>query len=123
SEEGEYLKTYISNSVEKIFLNEYSDFAAKESPKTLAVSVYKPKLKRPPLIITINTSYYCCTPQLEGNLYKVNIYQINEKMKLTELTSLLGDKSEGFEGKAEGQVYYRFKNIYSIKKWLDKNYK
>lgn len=123
SDQSEVLKNYIGNSKKKVFLNEYSDFSTKESPKLLAVSIYQPKMKKNPLLITLHTSYHCCTPQIEGSFYEVNLYQIDKNMKLTELTSLLGDESEGFEEKAEGQVYYRFKNIYSIKKWLDKNYK
>ncbi|NNP70469.1 hypothetical protein [Acinetobacter sp. Ac_5812] len=123
SEQGETLKNYIGNSKNKVLVNEYFDSAARENPKLLAVSVHRPKMEKLPLIITLHTSYYCCTPQIEGNSYEVNLYQIDKNMKLTELTSLLGDDSEGFEGQVEGRVYYKFKDIASIKKWLDKNYK
>lgn len=123
SEQGETLKNYMGNSKKKFLVNKYFDFAAKESPKLLAVSIYRPKMKQIPLLITLHTSYYCCTPQIEGSSYEVNLYQIDKNMKLTELTSLLGEDSVGFEGQVEGRVYYRFKDIASIKRWLDKNYK
>ncbi|MCU4390735.1 hypothetical protein KTH73_08365 [Acinetobacter courvalinii] len=123
SEQGETLKNYIGKSNKKVFVNEYFDFAAKESPKLLAVSIYQPKTKKTPLLITLHTSYYCCTPQIEGSSYEVNLYQIDKNMKLTELTGLLDEDSLGFEGQVEGRVYYRFKDIASIKRWLDKNYK
>lgn len=60
---------------------------------------------------------------MEGSSYEVNLYQLDKDMKLTELTGLLGEDSEGFEGLIEGRVYYKFKDIVSIKKWLDKNYR
>lgn len=123
SEQGETLKNYIGNSKRKVFVNEYFDFAAKENPKLLAVSVYQPKIKKNSLLITLHASYYCCTPQMEGSSYEVNLYQLDKNMKLTELTGLLGEDSEGFEGLIEGRVYYKFKDIVSIKKWLDKNYR
>jgi len=123
SEQGETLKNYIGNSKKQVLVNEYFNFAAKESPKLLAVSVYRPKIKKILLLITLHTSYYCCTPQIEGSSYEVNLYQIEKNMKLTELTSLLGDDAEGFEGQVEGRVNYKFKDIASIKRWLDKNYK
>lgn len=123
SVEGSYLKGYLG-SQEKIFVSDYSDFAAKESPKLLAVSIYKSKKRKPPILITLNSSYYCCTPQMEGEMYQVNLYQISENktLNLKNITNILGVNAEGFEGRAEGKVYYKYKNISEIKKWLDKNY-
>lgn len=125
SDQGLYLKNYIIDKKTKVFLNEYVDFAAKESPKLLAVSIYKSKNKKPPLVITINSSYYCCTPQIEGHMYKVNLYQVhkvNNNILLKDLTSILGENTDGFEGIAEGRVHYNLKDIASIKKWLDEYY-
>lgn len=122
---GSYLKSYIGNKKENFFVGEYSDFAAKESPELLAVSIYKPNRKKTPLLITINSAYYCCTPQMEGNMYQVNFYETKSNGSLTvkNITNIFGENAEGFEGVAEGRVYYNYKTISEIKKWLDKNYK
>ncbi|HCQ9876088.1 TPA: hypothetical protein OMR04_003119, partial [Acinetobacter baumannii] len=119
-----YLKGYLGSQEKKIFVSDYSDFAAKESPKLLAVSIYKSKKRKPPILIILNSSYYCCTPQMEGEMYQVNLYQISENktLNLKNITNILGVNAEGFEGRAEGKVYYKYKNISEIKKWLDKNY-
>ncbi|WP_335972656.1 hypothetical protein [Acinetobacter calcoaceticus] len=124
SSEGSYLKSYFGDQEKKIFVGDYSDFAAKESPKLLAVSIYKSNKRKPPILITLNSSYYCCTPQIEGEIYQVNLYQIskNKTLNLKNITNILGSNAEGFEGIAEGKVYYKYKNISEIKKWLDKNY-
>ncbi|WP_425918293.1 hypothetical protein [Acinetobacter sp. TSRC1-2] len=125
SDKGVYLKTYIGNAQKTIFLNEYADFAAKDNPKLLAVSIYKSKIKKAPVLITLNAAYHCCTPQMEGYVYTVNLYQINPNnhISLKNITNILGENSEGFEGESEGRVYYKYKDIASIKKWLEKNYK
>ena len=124
SAEGSSLKGYLENQEKKMFVGDYSDFAAKESPKLLAVSIYKSNKRKPPILITLNSSYYCCTPQIEGEIYQVNLYQIskNKTLNLKNITNILGSNAEGFEGIAEGKVYYKYKNISEIKKWLDKNY-
>ncbi|QNX87706.1 hypothetical protein [Acinetobacter seifertii] len=124
SSEGLYLKGYLGDKDKKIFVDNYSDFAAKESPKLLAVSIYKPNKRKPPILITINSAYYCCTPQIEGKIYQVKVYQISENkiLNLKNITNILGSNAEGFEGIAEGKVYYKYKTISEIKKWLDKNY-
>lgn len=126
ADEGLYLKNYISDYKKTIFLNEYSDFAANEPPKLLAVSIYKSKSKKPPILIVLNTAYHCCTPQMEGDLYKVNLYQVNKKnsaLSLKDVTSIFGKNSDGFDGQSEGKIFYKYKDIASIKKWLEKNYK
>ncbi|MEI1681369.1 hypothetical protein V8P49_09100 [Acinetobacter baumannii] len=124
SSEGLYLKGYLGDKDKKIFVDNYSDFAAKESPKLLAVSIYKPNKRKPPILITINSAYYCCTPQIEGKIYQVKLYQISENkiLNLKNITNILGSNAEGFDGIAEGKVYYKYKTISEIKKWLDKNY-
>ncbi|MBR7749722.1 hypothetical protein KC093_06010 [Acinetobacter nosocomialis] len=124
SSEGLYLKGYLGDKDKKIFVDNYSDFAAKESPRLLAVSIYKPNKRKPPILITINSAYYCCTPQIEGKIYQVKLYQISENkiLNLKNITNILGSNAEGFEGIAEGKVYYKYKTISEIKKWLDKNY-
>jgi len=124
SAEGSSLKGYLGNQEKKTFFGDYSDFSAKESPKLLAVSIYKSNKRKPPILIVLNSSYYCCTPQIEGEMYKINLYQIigNNSLSLKNITNILGNNSEGFEGIAEGKVYYKYKTISEIKKWLDKNY-
>lgn len=124
SSEGLYLKGYFGDQEKKIFVGDYSDFAAKETPKLLAVSIYKSTKRKPPILITINSAYYCCTPQIEGEVYQVNLYQISENkiLNLKNITNILGSNAEGFEGITEGKVYYKYKTISEIKKWLDKNY-
>jgi len=124
SSEGLYLKGYLGDKDKKIFVDNYSDFAAKESPRILAVSIYKANKRKPPILITINSAYYCCTPQIEGKIYQVKLYQISENkiLNLKNITNILGSNAEGFEGIAEGKVYYKYKTISEIKKWLDKNY-
>lgn len=124
SDSGLYLKSYIGSPKNKVFVGEYSDFAAKESPELLAVSVYKAKTKKPPLLITLNSASYCCTPQMEGRMYQVNLYQMSSSnsMALKNITNIFGADAEGFDGKVEGRVHYNYKTIAEIKKWLDKNY-
>lgn len=124
SSEGSYLKGYLGDQEKKIFVGDYSDFSAKESPKLLAVSIYKSTKRKSPILITINSTYYCCTPQIEGEMYQVNLYQIRENkiLNLKNITNILGSNTEGFEGIAERKVYYKYKTISVIKKWLDKNY-
>lgn len=124
SDNGLYLKSYIGSQKNKVFLGEYSDFAAKESPELLAVSIYKTKSKKPPLLITINSASYCCTPQMEGRMYQVNLYQMSapNSMFLKNITNIFGANAEGFDGKVEGRVHYNYKTIAEIKKWLDRNY-
>ncbi|EMR4044712.1 TPA: hypothetical protein ACN969_002471, partial [Acinetobacter baumannii] len=62
--------------------------------------------------------------QIEGKIYQVKLYQISENkiLNLKNITNILGSNAEGFEGIAEGEVYYKYKTISEIKKWLDKNY-
>ncbi|ADY83416.1 hypothetical protein BDGL_002830 [Acinetobacter pittii PHEA-2] len=57
-------------------------------------------------------------------MYQVNLYQISENkiLNLKNITNILGSNAEGFEGISEGKVYYKYKTISEIKKWLDKNY-
>ena len=122
SDTGVYLKTYIGNSQKTKFLNEYADFAAKDNPELVAVSIYKSKIKKDPVLITLNAAYHCCTPQMDGYVYTINLYQINQNnyISLKNITNILGENSEGFEGESEGPVYYKYKDIASIKNWLEK---
>ncbi|MCU4337173.1 hypothetical protein [Acinetobacter dispersus] len=124
SDLGSYLKGYFGNQTTKVFLGEYSDFAAKSNPELLAVSIYKSKKMKRPLLITLNSAYYCCIPQIEGNMYQVNFYEINPSGKLSvkNVTNIFGEDANGLEGNIEGRVYYNYKTISEIKKWLDKNY-
>ena len=57
-------------------------------------------------------------------MYQVNLYQITRSsgVNLKKITNIFGENAEGFEGKVEGRVYYNYKTVAEIKKWLDKNY-
>lgn len=125
SSEGVTIKNYIKSNKIKLLINEYYDFSAKDDPELLAISIYKKK-NIPPLLITLHSSYHCCIPQLEGSLYKVNFYEIsknNKSISLNDVTYKFGSNSDGFDGFSEGRVSYKYKNISSIKSWLEKNYK
>lgn len=124
SDLGSYLKGYLGNQTTKVFVGEYSDFAAKSNPELLAVSIYKSKKMKRPLLITLNSAYYCCILQIEGNMCQVNFYEINPSGKLSvkNVTNIFGEDANGLEGNIEGRVYYNYKTICEIKKWLDKNY-
>lgn len=127
AEQGIFLKNYLVKGNKSIFLNEFAEFAANEEPKVIAVSTYKPKTNRNPLLISITSAYFCCTPQVEGYSYQVNIYEIkkqDESVILNDIAKkLLNENASGFDGKTDVKAYYKYKNIASIKKWLDKNYK
>ena len=69
---------------------------------------------------------YCCYPQPAGTLYTVNLYEIhknNNKISVKSITDILGDNSSGLDGVSDDYMKFSLKNIASIKKWLDKNYK
>lgn len=127
AEEGTFLKNYLVGVNQNIFLDEFAEFAANEEPKVIAVSIYSPNISKNPLLISITSAYFCCTPQIEGYSYQVNIYEIKkqgERIALKDIAKkLLKDNTSGFEGKTDVVSYYKYKNIASIKKWLDKNYK
>ena len=57
-------------------------------------------------------------------MYQVNFYKISAKgnIFLKNITNLFSENAEVFDGKSEGDVHYAYKDIASIKKWLDKNY-
>ena len=61
---------------------------------------------------------------MEGRMYQVNLYQITRSsgVNLKKITNIFGENAEGFEGDVEGRVYYNYKTVAEIKKWLDKNY-
>ncbi|MDQ8934730.1 hypothetical protein [Acinetobacter rudis] len=125
---GVILKYYLINhsNSKSDYLGEYSEFSAKEEPKIRAVSVYHSKNKKDPLLILIISSYFCCTPQLEGYAYKVGIYRFslkNNDISIEDVTSqVFGKRASGFEGKLDRTLNFKYKNIASIKRWLDKHY-
>ena len=45
SDQGSYLRIYLETRNSRVFIREYTDFDAKESPKLLAVSIYKSNKK------------------------------------------------------------------------------
>lgn len=129
AEQGVFLKNYLVNSNKNLLINEFAEFAANEKPKIVAVSIYKPKNKisKNPLLISIASAYFCCTPQIEGYSYQVNIYEVKKQgnnVVLKDISKkLLKEDASGFDGQTDGETYYKYKDITSIKKWLDKNYK
>lgn len=126
AEQGKFLKNYLVGLNKNVLLNE---FAANEEPKVVAVSIYnsKNKVNKNPLLISIASAYFCCTPQIEGYSYQVNIYEIKKQgsdFVLKDISKkLLKDNASGFDGQTDKKTYYKYKDIASIKKWLDKNYK
>ena len=93
--------------------------------KLIAVSVYK-KINKPPVLIELYSEKYCCYPEPSGNLYTINLYELHNKKNgigVNSITDILGDNSSGLDGVSDGYMSFKLKNIASIKKWLDKNYK
>lgn len=79
-------------------------------------------------MITLHSESICCYPRPEGKSYSIDLYKViksNEKIKLTPYTGILGDNKYGFDGRndVKEKVNFKLKDIASIKKWLDKNYK
>ncbi|EPF70954.1 hypothetical protein [Acinetobacter rudis] len=119
-----YILNYLVNDKQKIFINKYSLDVGKWIPKLEAVSVYK-KLGKSPLLITIHTQYWD-TPTISGISYDINLYEILNKdgeIKLIDITEKLGGNQSGLDGESDQKMTFKLKDIASIKKWLDKNYK
>ena len=69
---------------------------------------------------------YCCYPQPSGKLYTVDLYEIKKERNhvvLNSITNILGRDNSGLEGVSDDYMHIKFKDIASIKKWLDKNHK
>ena len=122
-EENPFIMNFLINGEQKIFINKYSVDGGKWPQKLEAVSVYKQKNK-PPVLITLHTQRWD-TPTINGLTYSVNLYKItNNKdgVELLDISTILGNDQSGLEGVSDDYMHFKFKDIASIKKWLDKNY-
>ncbi|MGN5762811.1 hypothetical protein ACNQO6_00475 [Acinetobacter calcoaceticus] len=123
-EENPIVINYLEGSDQKIFINKYDINIGKWLPKLEAVSVYKKDNQRP-LLITLHTQVWD-SPIVNGILYNVNLYEIyltGKRVRLVDVSNILGNSQSGLEGVSDDYMHFKFKDIASIKKWLDKNYK
>lgn len=119
-----YISSYLIHNKQKIFINKYSLDAGKWMPKLAAVSIYN-KTGKSPLLITIHTQDWD-TPTISGVSYNIDLYEliyINGKIKLIDVSPILGENKSGLDGESDQKMIFKLKDIASIKKWLDKNYK
>ncbi|WP_241527911.1 hypothetical protein [Acinetobacter proteolyticus] len=119
-----FLVNFLIKGKQKIFINKYSVNGGKWPQKLEAVSIYKQKNKAP-ILITLHTQRWD-TPTIGGVTYSINLYQIinnNEGVKLIDISKNLGNDQSGLDGISDEYMHFKFKDIASIKKWLDKNYK
>jgi hypothetical protein len=68
---------------------------------------------------------FCCYPQPSGQLYSIELYKIwniDKNIKIEPITEILQEYSTGLEGVSDDYMHFKYKDIASIKKWLDKNY-
>ncbi|MBJ8417072.1 hypothetical protein [Acinetobacter courvalinii] len=124
NEENPIVINYLEGSDQKIFINKYDINIGKWLPKLEAVSVYKKDNQRP-LLITLHTQVWD-SPTVNGILYNVNLYEIyltGKRVRLVDVSNILGNSQSGLEGVSDDYMHFKFKDIASIKKWLDKNYK
>lgn len=123
-EENPYVINFLEGEGRKIFINKYDINIGKWLPKLAAVSVYKKNNQRP-LLITLHTQDWD-SPTVNGILYNVNLYKVylsDEGVKLVDVSNILGNSQSGLEGVSDDYMHFKFKDIASIKKWLDRNYK
>ncbi|WP_436870580.1 hypothetical protein [Acinetobacter courvalinii] len=123
NEENPIVTNYLEGSDQKIFINKYSADGGKWLQQLEAVSIYKQKNKAP-ILITLHTQRWD-TPTISGVTYSVNLYQIinnNEGVKLIDISKNLGDDQSGLDGVSDDYMHFKFKDIATIKKWLDKNH-
>ncbi|MEB5477120.1 hypothetical protein I2F25_08720 [Acinetobacter pollinis] len=123
SEEDPSIENFITSKNNKQFLNKYSMDGGSWPQELAAVSIYKAKK---PVLITLHTQKWCCYPSPEGIVYSIDLYNIiklNNGFKIMPVTQILGDNSSGLDGTSDEVMHFKLKDISSIKKWLDKNYK
>lgn len=122
--ETQYVENFLEHQKEKIFINKVYGMVGNGSGVGLkAVSIYRKS--KDPILITLYAENYCCYPKPSGTLYTVELHKIIKKDKkiiLKSITNILGENSSGLEGVSDDYLYFKLKNISSIKKWLDKNY-
>ena len=119
-----YISSYLLHNKQKIFINKYSLDAGKWMPKLAAVSIYN-KTGKSPLLITIHTQDWD-TPTISGVSYSIDLYEVvykNGEIKLIDISKILGENRSGLDGESDQKMVFKLKNITSIKKWLNKNYK
>lgn len=119
-----YISNYLLHNKQRIFINKYSIDAGKWMPKLAAVSIYK-KTGKLPLLITIHTQDWD-TPTISGVSYNIDLYELiekNGKIKLVDISKILGENKSGLDGESDQKMTFKLKDIASIKKWLDKNYR
>lgn len=127
NDDRSYIINFLQNNSQSILINKKEEEFGYDYPVLEAVSVFK-KGKLPPLLITLHSEYVCCYPRPEGKSYAIDLYKIIKdggKFKINSYTSILGENNYGFDGQNDvrEKVHFKLKDIASIKKWLDKNYK
>ncbi|ENW94197.1 hypothetical protein [Acinetobacter dispersus] len=123
-EENPFIENFLINGKQKRFVNKYSMDGGKWPQKLEAVSIYKQKNKVP-VLITLHTQRWD-TPTINGVTYSINLYKIinnNEGVNLIDISKILGEDKSGLDGVSDDYMHFKFKDINSIKEWLDKNYK
>lgn len=124
--DNQYVESFLIIQNKKLFLDRVKGRVGNgEGAELVAVSLYRKKSKLP-VLITLYSETYCCYPQPSGKLYTVDLYNIvknGNNISLKPITDILGDNSSGLEGVSDDYMHFKFKDIASIKKWLDKNYK
>ncbi|MEB5477121.1 hypothetical protein [Acinetobacter pollinis] len=122
-DDNPYISNYLVNNRNSTLINKYSLDIGKWIPKLAAVSIYNNSSS--PVLITIHTQYWD-TPTISGTSYDINLYKIiniNGKVQLIDISKILGEDQSGLDGTSDEVMHFKLKDISSIKKWLDKNYK
>lgn len=124
--DNQYVESFLIIQNKKLYLNRVKGRVGNgEGAELVAVSLYRKKSTLP-ILITLYSETYCCYPQPSGKLYTIDLYNIvknGNNISLKPITDILGDNSSGLEGVSDDYMHFKFKDIASIKKWLDKNYK
>lgn len=123
-----YILEYLKIANQNIFIYKKIRGGGYDYPKVEAVSIYKPSDEtKASIMIVLHGQYSCCYPRPSGTFYEVKLYQIiknTNSVKVVDHTSILGENYYGFDGQNDvgEKVTYQFKDISSIKKWLESNY-
>ncbi|MDQ8951394.1 hypothetical protein RFH42_00215 [Acinetobacter rudis] len=123
--DNQYIESFLLVGQKKIIVNKiYGGNGGGAGIELLAASIYKKKYKEPVLIM-LYVENYCCYPQPSGKLYTIELYKvfnIDNNIKIEEITKILNGNSTGLEGVSDDYMHFKYKNIASIKRWLDKHY-
>lgn len=124
--EEQYVKSYYAlKGSKKLISRVDGGIDGGQGVKLIAVSLYKRKVKNP-ILISIYSEKYCCYPKPTGDFYTVELHEfvkIKNSIELKSITHILGDDTSGLNGVFDDYLTFKFKDISSVKKWLDKNYK